>query len=386
MQRLNFRLIFLLLLLAASTARQVARENRPSFLRPGLRMYAYVANAGDGSVTVVNLVRLSPIATIPVGPGPSGLRAHPTRAEIWGVSSGGGYVWVMDAGSGNVLDRIAVGTGPFALDFSPDGRRAYTAASTAGVVVAIDCARRAIVARGRAGRRPWLVRVTPNGKMLVVPNHDDSSVSLLDAETLSLLATVTVAPRPEQVVILPDSSKAFVSAGQPDAQPAAAGSEARLRGMISVIDLERRVLLANLPLPGAANDLVLKPDGGELYVPTPESHGLAILNTWTNEVADYFLLGYAPARAVLTADAEMLYVSDAVAGQVTPIMTAWRRALKPVRIGERPGVCRLTPGEDLLLVVNEGSGNLAVIRARTHSLLTMVPVGSRPRDLAVKVF
>jgi len=46
----------------------------------------------------------------------------------------------------------------------------------------------------------------------------------------------------------------------------------------------------------------------------------------------------------------------------------------------------LDPGEDLLLVVNEGSNDLAVVRVRTQSLITMIPVGDRPRDIAVKLF
>jgi len=36
--------------------------------------------------------------------------------------------------------------------------------------------------------------------------------------------------------------------------------------------------------------------------------------------------------------------------------------------------------------VDQGSGDLAFIRTRTNSLITMVPVGDQPRDLAVKLF
>jgi hypothetical protein len=38
--------------------------------------------------------------------------------------------------------------------------------------------------------------------------------------------------------------------------------------------------------------------------------------------------------------------------------------------------------------VNRGSGDLAIIglRAGSESLLTMIPVGTQPRDLAVKLF
>jgi YVTN family beta-propeller protein len=40
----------------------------------------------------------------------------------------------------------------------------------------------------------------------------------------------------------------------------------------------------------------------------------------------------------------------------------------------------------MLLVVNEGSGDLAVLHTRTDSLLTMIPVGSHPQRIAVKLF
>ena len=82
----------------------------------------------------------------------------------------------------------------------------------------------------------------------------------------------------------------------------------------------------------------------------------------------------------------MLYVSDPAAGRVMHVAIGVRRVLPPIPVGQRPGVLRLDPGEDLLLVINEGSNDLAVVRVRTRSLLTMIPVGSRPCDLAIKVF
>ena len=66
-RRLNPRLIFLAVLLVALAAGEIAREHRPSLLRPGAHLYAYIANAGDGTVSVIDLAKLSTVATIPVG-------------------------------------------------------------------------------------------------------------------------------------------------------------------------------------------------------------------------------------------------------------------------------------------------------------------------------
>jgi hypothetical protein len=49
----------------------------------------------------------------------------------------------------------------------------------------------------------------------------------------------------------------------------------------------------------------------------------------------------------------------------------------PVEPGAKP---------TMLLAVNESSGDLAVLRLRTDSLITLIPVGNTPQRLAVKLF
>src|SRR5579884_2248448 len=169
----------------------VAREHRPSFLLPGLRLNAYVTTA-DGAVTVVDLVKLAAIARVPVGPGLSGMREHPTRAEVWGVSSQGGYAWVLSARTDQITARIPVGPLPFNLDFSASGNEVYVTASGANSLMAIDCETHAVVGHGKTGRNPVIAHVTPDGKQILVVNHGDATLGIHDPETLELKATVPV--------------------------------------------------------------------------------------------------------------------------------------------------------------------------------------------------
>jgi YVTN family beta-propeller protein len=157
------------------------------------------------------------------------------------------------------------------------------------------------------------------------------------------------------------------------------------------VDLRHNVLLTDLPLPGKAEAMFLKPDGGELYVTVPDAHGLTIINTYTHEVADSILLGAAPTRGVLDAETSVLYVSDAAAGHVIPVDMDYRAVETPIKVGEHPGSCRMDPGEthNLLLVVDEGSNDLAVIpseRSTNRSFITLIPLGNSPGDLAIKLF
>ena len=227
-----------------------------------------------------------------------------------------------------------------------------------------------------------LARVTPNGKAILVLNHSDASLGVHDAATLAQHAKIPVVPQPDDVAILPDSSIAFVlSRSQP---------------RLSVVDLRRGVLLANLQLAGSPSDMLLKPDGGELYVISPDSHGLQVINTWTHEVGDYVMLGDAPTRGILSADSSLLYVTDVSASRVTAVDINNRRVIRTVNdgrellisVGRSPDAIRFDPAENLLLVVNSGSGDLSVIRARleNQNLLTMIAVGDHPQELAVKLF
>ena len=216
---------------------------------------------------------------------------------------------------------------------------------------------------------------------LVVLNHDDGTLGVYDASSLAHTATIPVVHNPDDVTILPNSQLAFVLS--------------RTEPRLSVVDLRRNVLLSNLQLVGKPSDMILKPDGGELYVISPESHGLQVINTETHEVGDFVVLGDTPTRGVLSVDAGLLYVTDATANRVNAVDINNRRVIRTINgrellisAGQTPDAIRFDPEENLLLVVNKGSSDLSVIRARLddQSLLTMIPTGDRPQELAVKLF
>jgi YVTN family beta-propeller protein len=210
-------------------------------------------------------------------------------------------------------------------------------------------------------------------------NRRDATLGIHDSNTLAQRASVPVVTEPEQVAVMADGSLAFVLS--------------RTQPRLSVVDLRRGVLLANLQLAGKPTEMLLKPDGGELYVISPESHGLQVINTWTHEVGDHVLLGSAPTRGVLYPDASEMFVTDTAADRVTPVDINNRRVERPISAGQDPEELRFDSNDpavkpNLLLVVNRGSGDLSVIglRAGSASLVTMIPVGPQPRDLAIKLF
>jgi len=111
-----------------------------------------------------------------------------------------------------------------------------------------------------------------------------------------------------------------------------------------------------------------------------------IINTETNEAVEFLLLGSSPTQAVLAPDDSLLFVSDSAAGHVVPVAIDQRRVARPITVGQQPGPLTFTPGGDMLLVVDTQSNDLAVVRTATGGLITLIPVGAHPRDIALKEF
>ena len=186
----NFRVYFALSILLVFLLIVLLREHRPSFLRPGLHLHAYVTSSTDGTVTVIDLISLRAIAKTFVGNGIADIREHPTRAEIWGVSSSGGYLWVMDPRTEQIAVKIDVGALPYSLDFSPKGDRVFTTSSATDQLIAIDCATHSIIGRAGTGGQPVEARITADNKWVLVVNRRAGTLGIHDAGNLQRRAEV----------------------------------------------------------------------------------------------------------------------------------------------------------------------------------------------------
>ena len=179
------------------------------------REYAYVTNGGSNTVSIYDVVNVRLDRELRVGANPVAVVASPTRNEVYvvnqGSSSGQGSVSVINAENNTVSANIPVGVQPVALTLNPDGGLAYVANSGANSVSVLDMKAHRVAAIIGAGEQPVALRVSPDDKTLVVANHVGNSVSIIDPETGMLRAVFGGCPGASDVVILPDSTKAFAA-------------------------------------------------------------------------------------------------------------------------------------------------------------------------------
>jgi YVTN family beta-propeller protein len=384
-------LLFVLVSLAG------CRSNDDPSYPANYREYAYVTNGGDNTVTVLDVMNLRQDRVIAVGADPTGVAANPKRNEVYVVNTGSDSVSVIDTEKKAVVATIPVGRKPYFITVSPDGARGYVANSASNTVSVIDLERRRVVATVGVGEAPGLAAISPDGKTLVVSNRLGGSASIIDVTVeprkMRVRSVFSGCPGATDIAILPHSRKAFVACSGGHqvmaiqlASPPASPKNAKQRAAGAPV--RKDALLALLDVGKTPISLALKPDGGEIYAVNYGSGSVSEIDTSTNEVGGAYFVGTHPASGVIAQDDSTLYVSDFGADSLSVFSIDDGQLIASSRTGDEPDAMAFSKAGDLLFAVDSGSGDVTVIRTASpsHSLLTMLPAGSHPNDIAVKSF
>jgi len=122
---------------------------------------AWVANAGDGTISVVDLAALHVTDTIEANvPGANRLKITPDGKLV--LISAGANLAMLDTATHREVKRLAIGHGSGGILIQPDGTRAYVSFSPDGFVAVIDLKTLTVVGKIDAGGNPdglaWAVR------------------------------------------------------------------------------------------------------------------------------------------------------------------------------------------------------------------------------------
>jgi YVTN family beta-propeller protein len=361
------------------------------------REYVYVTNGQSGTLMVLDAVNLRLDRELRVGQNPVAVAASPTRNEVYVVNAGAepgqGSVSVIDAENNTVVATIPVLREPVSIEVALDGKLAWVANTGSNAISVLDLANRREIARISTGKEPAAARLSPDGKTLVVANLGDGSASVFDAPSGRLRAVFEDCPGADDVVILPDSSKAFVacSAGHQVmsialARTATDGLQAGTQAGTTQPDR----LAAFMDVGLAPVQLALKPDGGELFVSNSGSNTISEVVTNADDVGGAYLMGDGPIRGLVSRDNAILYEANFRSQYVTIYSTEDGRRINSVHVGDGPSAMAFSSAGNLLFVVDTRSSDVAVIRTRTAAkelfAFTMLPTGRGPNAIAVKSF
>ncbi len=124
---------------------------------------AWVANAGDGTISVIDLAAKKVMATLDADVrGANRLKFTQDGRRVLVSTLGGGDLTILDAATRKTVKRLPIGHGSAGILMEPGGRRAFVSCSPDGYVAVIDLKTLAVAGHIDAGENPdglaWAAR------------------------------------------------------------------------------------------------------------------------------------------------------------------------------------------------------------------------------------
>jgi len=352
--------------------------------RAGFRGYAFIANEEGKAVAAVDLQALAVARHIPLDSAPVDVLALEKRPFVYALTPENGSIQEIGVDRLTFARKLAVGSHATAMHLSSDERSLYVLAKEPKALVRIA-----------------LDRFVVDWKLPLTEDPHDFAISL-DGTTAAVSAGESV-----RLVDL-----AARSIGRPLGSPADIGAVRFLsdnktliaanRGerLLSLYDVGSSRLIAHLPIAVRPDNLCFnlsnepgKTDGGQLFVTGEGVDGVVIVYPYhTPEVDKTVIAGHAP--GAMAASEKYLFIASPQSGNVSILSIGTQKVIGVLPVGNDPGFIAVTPNDQYALVLNRKSGDVTVLdvdlispqryKERAESLLTVIPVGSKPVSAAVR--
>jgi YVTN family beta-propeller protein len=134
---------------------------------------------------------------VPTGPRVEGFDVSPNGKEIWAANAGDGTVSVIDLATKRVTQTIAANVpGANRLKFTPDGRHVLISTLSGSDLTILDAASRREVKRLPVGRAAG-IQIEPNGARAFIACTPEDHVAIVDLKLLTITGRLDAGRQPD---------------------------------------------------------------------------------------------------------------------------------------------------------------------------------------------
>lgn len=133
-----------------------------------------------------------------VGKGDEGFDVSPDGKQLWAANAGDGTVSVIDLATKKVIDTISANVpGANRLKFTPDGKRVFISSLSGAGLAILDAQTHHQIKRMSVGRSAAGILMQPDGSRAYVASTSDNFVAVIDLKTLEITGRIDAGPGPD---------------------------------------------------------------------------------------------------------------------------------------------------------------------------------------------
>jgi YVTN family beta-propeller protein len=250
----------------------------------------YVTDAAAGSVVSLDRASGAVVATNKVGAGPAGIATSTGRRLLYVANADDGSLSVVDIRQETNTSAIPVRLGADTCDVVVADPPDIVATANRGVdtVTFFDVRRLVRLGDVRVGRAPVRLVPAPRQRRLFCVDSRSDTLSVLDINTQAVVATIPVEAAPVDASIDRRQRELFV--GHRTAQNLLVIDAARLNVVdsiyvggneLAVVDRRLKTVIRRIPISGVVESLVQPLEGPYVYGAAPELGALVVVNVIT---------------------------------------------------------------------------------------------------------
>jgi YVTN family beta-propeller protein len=268
----------------------------------------YVANFGNGTVSVISSTTNTVVAVLSVGNSSSSPLPpvfDPANGELYVAISGGDAVAVISGET--VVSTVRVGGTPSTPFFDPQNTGIYVPFySSADFVSVISGATNTVIANITTGAQDFVGRAfDPTNGDIYLTSNSEGTVSIISGETNTLVGSIALSfatycnPFDENLPNIP-CSQAQDGPSAPVFDPANGDIYVSNGGgdTVSVISGGTNSLVTNVDVGSGPGTPVIDPANGDIYVLGEEGNTVSVISSATNAVIATATVGDQPFQAV----------------------------------------------------------------------------------------
>jgi len=356
---------------------------------PRFSGFCFVANREGRSIGVVDLSHFRMRRQIPLDAPPEQVLAHPDakQAKAYALAPESGTIYEIDANTLTIARRARGGGSAAGMRIARSGDALWVLYRDPASLVEIP------FNSLRPARRIRLA--APYDDFDLARETDDACMVSRGGRSLALASLAKAAVTRTITAQVELSMARF----RKDGKQIIAGSQSDRS--LTIYDTASGRVVVRLPISVAPRNFCFTEDGGQLYVTGDGMDAVVTVYPYRTEVAETRLAGRAPGGMAVTetSPSSYLMLTNPEADGVTVLDVDSGKLVAVVEVGKGPTAIVITPDKQYALVLNQGSGDMAVIWLRTLAgnqvggvrvkryksapLFTMVPVGEGPVSAAV---